>query len=130
MRGRRTIHGKEKAPAAKAYGHIPGAINIDSASFYDPVTNRLRPKDQLAAIAAMLPAGPVVTYCNTGHWAATDWFVLSEVLGRTDVRLYYGSMVEWTADAQPPGCLGPHAMGRPEEGAWPRLVTRERPKCG
>ena len=37
--------GKEKAPAAKAYGHIPGAINLDSASFYDPATNRLRPKD-------------------------------------------------------------------------------------
>ena len=27
--------GKEKAPAASAYGHIPGALNIDSAQFYD-----------------------------------------------------------------------------------------------
>ena len=26
--------GREKAGLAKAYGHIPGAINIDSASFY------------------------------------------------------------------------------------------------
>ena len=94
--------GKEKAPASKAYGHIPGAINIDSASFYDPVTNRLRSKEQLAKIAASLPAGPVVAYCNTGHWAATDWFVLSAVLGRPDVRLYDGSMVEWTADPHRP----------------------------
>jgi thiosulfate/3-mercaptopyruvate sulfurtransferase len=94
--------GKEKAPAAKAYGHIPGARHLDSASFYDPVTNRLRPKDQLAKIAASLPSGPVVTYCNTGHWAATDWFVLSVVLGRPDVRLYDGSMVEWTANPQRP----------------------------
>jgi thiosulfate/3-mercaptopyruvate sulfurtransferase len=90
--------GKEKATASKAYGHIPGAINLDSASFYDPATNRLRPKDQLARIAAKLPTGPVVTYCNTGHWAATDWFVLSAVLGRPDVRLYPGSMVEWSAN--------------------------------
>jgi thiosulfate/3-mercaptopyruvate sulfurtransferase len=89
--------GKEKAAASKAYGHIPGAVNLDSASFYDPATNRLRPKDQLARIAAKLPAGPVVTYCNTGHWAATDWFVLSAVLGRPEVRLYPGSMVEWSA---------------------------------
>ena len=96
------FEGKEKAPAAKAYGHIPGALNLDSASFYDPVTNRLRPKAQLAAIAAALPAGPVVAYCNTGHWAATDWFVLSVILGRPDVRLYDGSMVEWTADARRP----------------------------
>jgi thiosulfate/3-mercaptopyruvate sulfurtransferase len=94
--------GKEKAPVAKTYGHIPGAINIDSATFYDPVTNRLRPKEQLAKIAASLPAGPVVAYCNTGHWAATDWFVLSAVLGRPDVRLYDGSMVEWTSNPQRP----------------------------
>jgi thiosulfate/3-mercaptopyruvate sulfurtransferase len=90
--------GKEKAPAAKAYGHIPGAVNIDSANFYDLVTNRLRPKQQLASIAAALPQGPVIAYCNTGHWAATDWFVLSVLLGRPDVRLYDGSMVEWTAN--------------------------------
>ena len=94
--------GHEKASLAKAYGHIPGAVNIDSASFYDPATNRLRPKEQLAAIAGKLPAGPVVTYCNTGHWAATDWFVLSEILGRPNVRLYAGSMVEWSADPRRP----------------------------
>ena len=94
--------GKEKTAASKAYGHIPGAINLDSASFYDPATNRLRPKDQLARIAAKLPTGPVVAYCNTGHWAATDWFVLSVVLGRSDVRLYPGSMVEWSANPSRP----------------------------
>ena len=94
--------GKEKAPAAQAYGHIPGAVNVDSATFYDAATNRLKPQAELAAIAATLPGGPVVTYCNTGHWAATDWFVLSEILGRADVRLYYGSMVDWTSDASRP----------------------------
>jgi thiosulfate/3-mercaptopyruvate sulfurtransferase len=94
--------GKERAPAAKAYGHIPGAVNVDSATFYDSATNRLKPREQLGQIAAALPAGPAVTYCNTGHWAATDWFVLSELLGRKDVRLYYGSMVDWTSDAARP----------------------------
>jgi len=94
--------GKERAPAAKAYGHIPGAVNVDSATFYDAKTNRLKPRAELASIAATLPGGPAVTYCNTGHWAATDWFVLSELLGRTDVRLYYGSMVDWTSDASRP----------------------------
>ena len=94
--------GKERAPAAKAYGHIPGAVNVDSATFYDPATNRLKPQAELAAIAATLPGGPAVAYCNTGHWAATDWFVLSEILGRKDVRLYSGSMVDWTSDASRP----------------------------
>jgi len=94
--------GKEKAPAAAAYGHIPGARNIDSAEFYDPAANRLKPKAALAAIAGELPAGVTVSYCNTGHWAATDWFVLHELLGRKQARLYAGSMVEWTSNASRP----------------------------
>jgi thiosulfate/3-mercaptopyruvate sulfurtransferase len=95
--------GKEKAPAVAAYGHIPGARSLDSAEFYDSKTNRLKPKADLAAVAAQVPTGkPVVSYCNTGHWAATDWFVLHEMLGRQQVRLYDGSMVEWTADPHRP----------------------------
>lgn len=94
--------GRQKAPAAKAYGHIPGAVNLDSATFYDAKTNRLKPRAELASLAGAIPSGPVVSYCNTGHWAATNWFVLSEILGRSDVRLYYGSMVDWTADASRP----------------------------
>jgi len=94
--------GKEKAPAAAAYGHIPGAQNIDSAQFYDEAANRLKPKAELAAIADELPAGATVTYCNTGHWASADWFVLHELLGRKNARLYAGSMVEWTSNASRP----------------------------
>ena len=94
--------GKEKAPNAAAYGHIPGALNLDSAEFYDPKTNRLKPTGALATIAANVPAGPVVSYCNTGHWAATDWFVMHELLGRKEARLFAGSMVEWTADERRP----------------------------
>ncbi len=94
--------GKEKAPAAAAYGHIPGALNLDSAQFYDSVANRLKPRPELAAIAAEVPAGPVMSYCNTGHWAATDWFVLHELLGRNNAKLYAGSMVEWTSNASRP----------------------------
>ena len=88
--------GKEKAPASQAYGHIPGRAAISTApTFYDPTTNRLKPKAELAAIAATLPAGPVVAYCNTGHWAATDWFVLSRIArphGRPALRRLDGRM--------------------------------------
>ncbi|MEC7558641.1 MAG: sulfurtransferase, partial [Pseudomonadota bacterium] len=50
--------------------------------------------------------------CNTGHWAATNWFVLSEVLGRDDVKLYDGSMVEWTADGSNPLVAGESNMDK------------------
>ena len=96
------FEGKEKAPGAKAYGHIPGAVSLDSASFYDAHANKLKPRAELVSLASNLPQGPAVAYCNTGHWAATDWFVLHELLGRQDVSLYDGSMVEWTADATRP----------------------------
>jgi thiosulfate/3-mercaptopyruvate sulfurtransferase len=94
--------GRDKAPQISLYGHIGHAINLDHASFYDPATNRLRPAAELARIAAQVPAGPAIAYCNTGHWAATDWFVLSEILGRKDTRVYDGSMAAWTADASRP----------------------------
>ena len=79
------------------------ARSISTArEFYDPATNRLKPKAELATIAGELPAGATVTYCNTGHWAATDWFVLHELLGHKQARLYAGSMVEWTSNASRP----------------------------
>ncbi len=94
--------GKERAPQSKAYGRIPGAISLDSDRFYDQKNNRLRPKTELEAVAKDVPAGYAVTYCNTGHWAATDWFVLHELLGRSTARLYAGSMVDWTSkDSRP-----------------------------
>jgi thiosulfate/3-mercaptopyruvate sulfurtransferase len=97
------FRGKQKAPTVAAYGHIPGAIDVDSASFYDAKTNKLKPKAELAAIASQIPAiRPAVSYCNSGQWAATDWFVLHEVLGRQNVKLYDGSMTEWAADAHRP----------------------------
>jgi thiosulfate/3-mercaptopyruvate sulfurtransferase len=94
--------GKDKGKKVAAYGHIPNAVNVDSDAFYDDKANRLKPKAELAAIAARIPAGPVVTYCNTGHWSATDWFVLHELLGRKDVKVYDGSMVEWSMDPHRP----------------------------
>ncbi|MDY0207426.1 MAG: hypothetical protein RBR82_12515, partial [Pseudomonas sp.] len=43
-------------------------------------------------------AQETVSFCNTGHWAATNWFVLSELAGLKDVRLYPASLAEWTQD--------------------------------
>lgn len=51
-------------------------------------------------------AGPIVSFCNTGHWAATNWFALSELAGLQDVRLYPESMVGWTHIATNPVTKG------------------------
>jgi thiosulfate/3-mercaptopyruvate sulfurtransferase len=89
--------GREKASEAKRAGHIPGAVSLDYARAFDAETGRLRPHAELAALYAAVPEGPVISYCNTGHTAALNWFVMHEVLGR-DVALYAGSMTAWTQD--------------------------------
>jgi len=97
--------GREVKPDVKAAGHIPGAVNLPEAAFFLPGSGRLKP---LSEIEAVVPrsvrgfAGPIMTYCNTGHWAATLWFVLHELLGMEGVRLYDASMVGWTADPRRP----------------------------
>lgn len=99
--------GLDKAAEARVGGHIPGALNVDYVTLYDAATNRLKPVADLARLLAGVPDGRgVIAYCNTGHTAALNWFVLSEVLGRHDVRLYDGSMTEWTEDPARPVATG------------------------
>jgi len=91
--------GKKRHPAAERFGRLPGSVNLDHDTFFDAETGRLKPTDALqSAIPADLSdkALDIVSYCNTGHWAATDWFVMSELLGYENVRMYDESMVGWT----------------------------------
>ena len=39
-----------------------------------------------------------VTYCNSGHLATGSWFVLSELMGNKNVKMYDGSMHQWTLE--------------------------------
>ena len=43
----------------------------------------------------------LISFCNTGHWAATNWFALSELAGIEDVRMYPESMVAWSNAGHP-----------------------------
>ena len=105
--------GDAKHPKAATGGRIPGAELLFQENAYDLAANRLKSVGELEAIYGDLdPQLPIVSYCNTGHWAATNWFVLSEVLGRDDVKLYDGSMVEWTADGDNPLLAGESNMDK------------------
>jgi len=101
------FEGREKSPQARVGGRLPGAVLSDVAQAYDPAANRLRPREELEQVFVRVPEGEAISYCNTGHSAAGNWFVLSEVLGRPDVRLYDGSMSEWTQDSNRPVETGP-----------------------
>ncbi|ERS87634.1 sulfurtransferase [Halomonas sp. PBN3] len=98
--------GETQSPAARAPGTIPGAVNLphhaalverDGAYYLDPE----RLKANIEALG-LDPEAPTVAFCNTGHWAASGWFQLSEVGGLESVSMYDGSMAEWTRDDDRP----------------------------
>ena len=112
-RTREQFLGDAKHPKAATGGRIPGAEMLFQENAYDVSANTLKSRSELEAIYGAIAADqPIVSYCNTGHWAATNWFVLSEVLGRSDVKLYDGSMVEWTADGDNPLVTGESNMNK------------------
>jgi thiosulfate/3-mercaptopyruvate sulfurtransferase len=106
-RSQAQFEGREKSPQAARPGRLPGAAHLDHGEAFEPGTGRLRPAAELEQLFGSLPPGPVVSYCNTGHLASANWFVLSEVLGRPRVSLYDGSMSEWTQDPARPVATGP-----------------------
>lgn len=97
--------GLTQSPAAKGPGTIPGAQSIPESWLTANNGGTFRTKAQLAAIykAANVPtSGDQITFCNTGHWASLGWFVSSEIIGNKSVRMYDGSMAEWTSDKSLP----------------------------
>ncbi|SMH60294.1 sulfurtransferase [Azospirillum agricola] len=97
--------GKAKSPQARAAGTLPGAVNIDNGAFYSGTDGRFVPASTVRALAgeAGLELGNApITFCNTGHLASVSWFALSEIAGVAGVRLYDGSMSEWSADPARP----------------------------
>jgi thiosulfate/3-mercaptopyruvate sulfurtransferase len=90
--------GEERVDAAARYGTLPGAQLLDNAAFFNADKQTLKPAGELlqAVQQAGLDGKPVVSFCNTGHWAATNWFVLSEIAGNQQVKLYPESVVEWS----------------------------------
>jgi thiosulfate/3-mercaptopyruvate sulfurtransferase len=91
-----------KHPKAAKAGRIPSAVLMDQDKAYSPEGNRLKSRGELESIYGDLGDKTIVSYCNTGHWAATNWFVMAEILGQQNVKLYDGSMVEWTANSDLP----------------------------
>ncbi|MDC3032722.1 rhodanese-like domain-containing protein [Litorivicinus sp.] len=89
--------------AAARPGILPGADQFAFEAFFDKNTPLLKHIDEIDSIVSAngLKQPGTISYCNTGHWAATNWFVLSEVARVDGVRLYPESMVEWSALNKP-----------------------------
>ncbi|MEO1491775.1 MAG: rhodanese-like domain-containing protein [Pseudomonadota bacterium] len=96
------LKGKKKHPAAKAAGTLRNAAQVTHSTWFKGDNNRqMSLSEEVAALATKAgvedgASRPIASFCNTGHWAATNWFALSEIAGIDNVKLYPESMVGWT----------------------------------
>jgi thiosulfate/3-mercaptopyruvate sulfurtransferase len=69
----------------------------------DATTGRFLALEELREVLAgvAIDHDPVIAYCGGGISATVDVFALS-LLGRNDVKLYDGSLTEWSADPSLP----------------------------
>ena len=93
------FRGDTRHQAARLPGTLKGAVNLEYTRWFVPGSATFVSTEEARKVAATSELDPkkdTVSFCNTGHWAATNWFALSEVLGQKHVKLYAGSMVDWT----------------------------------
>jgi thiosulfate/3-mercaptopyruvate sulfurtransferase len=97
--------GTAKQPYVYAMGHIPGA-----KSFPNELMNKagapakflpVSELKQLVGAMGLKTDKSTITYCNSGHLASGGWFIMHELLGNKSVKLYDGSMNEWTLEKRP-----------------------------
>ncbi len=91
--------GSTRHTAAKVPGTLKGAVSVEHSTWFAPNSSQVVSNTEAKKLALATPVKAdqaVISFCNTGHWAATNWFVLSELVGQPNVKLYAGSMVDWT----------------------------------
>jgi thiosulfate/3-mercaptopyruvate sulfurtransferase len=93
-------------------GHIPGSKILPNDLVFKHGKGKglkFRSADELkVAIAALgIPSsGDVIAYCNSGHLGSGPWFILSELLGNKQARLYDASLHGWTMGNKRPMVAG------------------------
>jgi thiosulfate/3-mercaptopyruvate sulfurtransferase len=98
--------GETRHQASLIPGTLKGAVNQEYTRWFAADSSAMLSADEVKKIAADSPVAAAgsdtVSFCNTGHWAAINWFALSEVAGKPGVKMYPGSMVDWSqgADAE------------------------------
>jgi len=85
-------------PYAPKAGHIPTAKSLPTVSLWTE-DGKYKPVPELAQLAAKVAGEArgteIVVYCSVGGYASTLYYVLSELLGYNNVRIYEGSTQEW-----------------------------------
>ena len=103
MRSPDEFSGKIKAPAhlpqeqSQRAGHIPSAINIpwSKAAADDGTFKTDADLGALYGDEGFEDGRPTIAYCRIGERSSHTWFVLHELLGKSDVKNYDGRWAEY-----------------------------------
>lgn len=83
---------------AQRGGHIPGAKNVPWSKAVNE-DGTFRSREQLAGLyldqAGVDKNRPTIAYCRIGERSSHTWFVLTHLLGLTNVKNYDGSWTEY-----------------------------------
>lgn len=97
--------GKKKQDCIAKSGHMPGAVNLPTSCAFNE-DGTFKDKEALTIIAGSATGDDrsreIVTYCDTGQCCPTWSYLMREMLGYTNVRIYDGSMQEWMMDPKAP----------------------------
>lgn len=104
-------YGRDTDARLTRHGHIPGAINIGVATLTKKINNYYILINQNELLNIMYEKGfsnpaellnkTVISYCNTGVSASGNWFVFKYIGSYPDVRIYEGSMSEYSRSNLP-----------------------------
>jgi thiosulfate/3-mercaptopyruvate sulfurtransferase len=93
--------GERKLDCIARPGHIPGAFNLPTSCAYNK-DGTFKNKGELSKLAESVAGKDktkaIVTYCDIGQCCPTWVYILKEVLGYKEVRMYDGAMQEWMQD--------------------------------
>lgn len=97
--------GEKKMDCVPRMGRIPGAFNMPtSCAFNEDKT--FKNIEELTVIveaaAGKDRSAAIVTYCDTGQCCPIWSYLMTQILGYTNVRLYDGGMQEWMQAPEAP----------------------------
>jgi thiosulfate/3-mercaptopyruvate sulfurtransferase len=105
VREREFFSGEKKMDCVPVRGHIPGAFNMPTSCAFNG-DKTFKTKEELNAIveaaAGKDRSAAIITYCDMGQCCPIWSYLMRQVLGYPNVKLYVGSMQEWTQDSSAP----------------------------
>jgi len=105
VREREFFTGEKKMDCVPLRGHIPGAFNMPTSCAFNE-NKTFKTKEELAQIVEAAAGkdrnAAIVTYCDIGQCCPIWSYLMTQLLGYTNVRLYDGGMQEWMQSPDAP----------------------------